>query len=99
MVKELKSEDAGRIIEEGCGVVLTRDQVAKISAKRAELNNDPNANNKKGAARVADHKSMAMYDAFGAGGGDDWGGGGGTRGDEYVLRLPLLFFWLRLLAA
>eukprot|EP00286_Rhodomonas_abbreviata_P011689 CAMPEP_0181318862 /NCGR_PEP_ID=MMETSP1101-20121128/17238_1 /TAXON_ID=46948 /ORGANISM="Rhodomonas abbreviata, Strain Caron Lab Isolate" /LENGTH=358 /DNA_ID=CAMNT_0023426371 /DNA_START=23 /DNA_END=1099 /DNA_ORIENTATION=+ len=82
MVKELKSEDAGRIIEEGCGVVLTNDQTKKIAAKRAELTNDPNANKAKGSARVADHKSMAMYDAFGTGGGEDWGGGGGTRGDD-----------------
>jgi len=32
---------------------------------------------------VAEHKSLAMYDAFGSGGGEGWGGGGGTRGDDY----------------
>ncbi len=31
----------------------------------------------------AEHKSLTMYDAFGAGGGEGWGGGGGTRGDDY----------------
>ena len=38
---------------------------------------------KQGNARVAEHKSLAMYDAFGSGGGEGWGGGGGTRGDDY----------------
>jgi hypothetical protein len=45
---------------------------------------DPNAKMPgKGSTRVAEHKSLAMYDAFGSGGGEGWGGGGGTRGDDY----------------
>lgn len=46
---------------------------------------DPAANKGagKGTARVADHKSGEMYEAFGSGGGEGWGGGGGTRGDDY----------------
>mmetsp|Transcript_44671 Transcript_44671/g.69909 ORF Transcript_44671/g.69909 Transcript_44671/m.69909 type:complete len:360 (+) Transcript_44671:1-1080(+) len=85
-VVEMRAEDFGRIVEEGCGIVLTRDQQQKIVAAKRELTGDPNAPGKqagKGTARVADHKSMSMYEAFGSGGGDDWGGGGGTRGDDY----------------
>lgn len=83
-VRDTKPEEMGRIIEEGCGVVLTRDQQSKIATKRAELQGDPNAKLPgKGSTRVAEHKSLAMYDAFGSGGGEGWGGGGGTRGDDY----------------
>lgn len=84
-VRDTKPEDMGRIIEEGCGVILTRDQQGKIATKRAELQGDPNQSKgpSKGNARVAEHKSLAMYDAFGSGGGEGWGGGGGTRGDDY----------------
>jgi len=84
-VRDTKPEEMGRIIEEGCGVILTRDQQSKIAAKRAELQGDPNQGKGagKGNTRVAEHKSLAMYDAFGAGGGEGWGGGGGTRGDDY----------------
>jgi hypothetical protein len=108
----------GQIVEEGCGVVLTREQQSKVAycafvkcgsacacarsqqcvsnhkeharmhvqvaAKRAELQGDPNAKTtSKGTGRVADHKSLDMYGAFGSGGGEGWGGGGGTRGDDY----------------
>lgn len=84
-VRDTKPEEMGRIIEEGCGVVLTRDQQSNIAKKRAELQGDPNVNKAvgKGSTRVAEHKSLTMYDAFGAGGGEGWGGGGGTRGDDY----------------
>eukprot|EP00802_Teleaulax_amphioxeia_P006972 Tamp_06978.p2 GENE.Tamp_06978~~Tamp_06978.p2 ORF type:complete len:398 (+),score=145.30 Tamp_06978:469-1662(+) len=83
-VRDTKPEDMGRIIEEGCGVILTRDQQGKIATKRAELQGDPNSKVVgKGNTRVAEHKSLAMYDAFGSGGGEGWGGGGGTRGDDY----------------
>ena len=65
-------------------MVHRRDQQDKIKAKRAELQGDPNAKGgKAGNTRVAEHKSLAMYDAFGSGGGEGWGGGGGTRGDDY----------------
>ena len=61
-----------------------RDQQGKIASKRAELQGDPSAKGPgKGSTRVAEHKSLAMYDAFGSGGGEGWGGGGGTRGDDY----------------
>ena len=42
-VRDTKPEDMGRIIEEGCGVILTRDQQGKIATKRAELQGDPNS--------------------------------------------------------
>ena len=48
-VRDTKPEDMGRIIEEGCGVVLTRDQQSKIATKRAELQGDPNS---KGVSKV-----------------------------------------------
>lgn len=83
-VKDTKPELIGQIVEEGCGVVLTREQQSKVAAKRAELQGDPNAKTaSKGTGRVADHKSLDMYGAFGSGGGEGWGGGGGTRGDDY----------------
>ncbi|EKX51534.1 hypothetical protein GUITHDRAFT_161553 [Guillardia theta CCMP2712] len=85
LVRDCKPEEVLRIIEEGCGLTLTREQQGKIAHKKAELQGDPSAQKQagKGSARVADHKSMSMYDAFGTGGGEDWGGGGGTRGDDY----------------
>ena len=82
-VRDTKPEEMGRIIEEGCGVILTRDQQGKIATKRAELQGDPNSKMQKGSTRVGEHKSLAMYDAFGEGGGEGWGGGGGTRGDDF----------------
>mmetsp|Transcript_103480 Transcript_103480/g.166833 ORF Transcript_103480/g.166833 Transcript_103480/m.166833 type:complete len:289 (+) Transcript_103480:918-1784(+) len=83
-VRDTKPEDMGRIIEEACGVILTRDQQKNIATKRAEIQGDPNAKvpSGRGNGRVAEHSSLAMYDAFGSGGGEAWGGGGGTRGDE-----------------
>ena len=73
-----------------CGVSAG---MCKIATKGVELicmyvcnvqTGDPNQKGPgKGNARVAEHKSLAMYDAFGAGGGEGWGGGGGTRGDDY----------------
>ena len=58
-------------------------QTSKIAARRAEMAGDPALQKAKGVARVADHKSGEMYEAFGSGGGEGWGGGGGTRGDDY----------------
>ena len=41
----------------------------QVAAKRAELQGDPNAKTtSKGTGRVADHKSLDMYGAFGSGG-------------------------------
>mmetsp|Transcript_18547 Transcript_18547/g.45540 ORF Transcript_18547/g.45540 Transcript_18547/m.45540 type:complete len:254 (-) Transcript_18547:229-990(-) len=84
-VKDMKPEECGKIVEDGCGVTLTRDQQGKIAQRRADLAGDPAAKTKqKGSARVADHKSMDMYGAYGTGEeGEGWGGGGGTRGDDY----------------
>ncbi len=62
-VKDMKPEEVGRIVEDGCGVTLTRDQQQKIAQMRAELTGDPSASKDKAkpaTARVADHKSMAM---------------------------------------
>ena len=36
-VRDTKPEDMGRIIEEACGVILTRDQQKNIATKRAEI--------------------------------------------------------------
>jgi hypothetical protein len=83
-IQDTKPETVGRVIEEGCGLVLTREQQGKIATKRAEMQGDPSLQKTagKGTARVADHKSLDMYGAFGSGGGEGWGGGGGTRGDD-----------------
>lgn len=84
-VKENKPEEVSKIVEDGCGVTITRDQQTKIAQRRAELAGDPSAQKakQKGSVKVADHKSMDMYGAYGDGGGEGWGGGGGTRGDDY----------------
>jgi hypothetical protein len=34
---DVRIQEMGRIVEEGCGVILTRDQQSKIATKRAEL--------------------------------------------------------------
>eukprot|EP00284_Hemiselmis_tepida_P015032 CAMPEP_0174926720 /NCGR_PEP_ID=MMETSP1355-20121228/13965_1 /TAXON_ID=464990 /ORGANISM="Hemiselmis tepida, Strain CCMP443" /LENGTH=333 /DNA_ID=CAMNT_0016172777 /DNA_START=46 /DNA_END=1044 /DNA_ORIENTATION=+ len=67
-VRDMKPEDMGKVVEEGCGITLTRDQTSKIATRRAEMAGDPAAqkNSKTQVRGGGDHKA-GMFDAYGTG--------------------------------